>query len=120
MMLEVFRALRTINFVRADGREGGEEYRRSSPWPRLPFPAEQEWKVVAQYQLVCRPAARPAADAMGGSEESAALLRRSQVRLGLQLYKVVEDQCLLDVKRLSGDIFPFMDMCSSLLCELKL
>lgn len=78
----------------------------------------QEWKVVAQYQLVCRPAHKGAdgslleVDDVGG--------KRSSVKLGLQLYKVMEDQYLLDVKRLDGDIFPFMDVCSTLLCELKL
>jgi len=88
MMIEVFRALKAINF---------------------------EWKVVAQYQLVCRPAVRQAAEGDLGASA-----RRAQVKLGLQLYKVVDDQYLLDVKRLEGDIFPFMDVCSSLLCELKL
>jgi len=78
-------------------------------------PGAQEWKVVAQYQLVCRPAVRQAAEGDLGASA-----RRAQVKLGLQLYKVVDDQYLLDVKRLEGDIFPFMDVCSSLLCELKL
>jgi 5'-AMP-activated protein kinase catalytic alpha subunit len=77
----------------------------------------QEWKVVAQYQLVCRPALKGAeameGDGLGGG-------KRASVKLGLQLYKVMEDQYLLDVKRLDGDIFPFMDICSALLCELKL
>lgn len=74
--------------------------------------------MVAQYQLVCRPALKGADGLVPEGDEAA--VKRAGVKLGLQLYKVMEDQYLLDVKRLDGDIFPFMDVCSALLCELKL
>lgn len=81
--------------------------------------------MVAQYQLVCRPALKGAPESMLGSDGDdgsghAMGGKRALVKLGLQLYKVMEDQYLLDVKRLEGDVFPFMDVCSALLCELKL
>jgi len=82
--------------------------------------------VVAQYQLVCRPALKGTADGMMAGADAddgsghAMGGKRALVKLGLQLYKVMEDQYLLDVKRLEGDVFPFMDVCSALLCELKL
>ncbi|KAJ1624168.1 SNF1-related protein kinase [Pavlovales sp. CCMP2436] len=92
MMLEIFRALRIVHF---------------------------EWKVVAQYQVVCRPSLK-CVDGLILDGDDDAVGKRASVKLGLQLYKVMEDQYLLDVKRLEGDIFPFMDVCSALLCELKL
>ena len=41
-------------------------------------------------------------------------------QVGLQLYKVQEDSYLLDIRKVDGEVLPFMDVCSLLLGELKL
>jgi len=63
-----------------------------------------EWKVIGPFMLRCR------------NSISAA----KQVKIALQLYKVNEKRYLLDVKKLEGETFPFFDVCSKLLSELKL
>jgi len=89
MMLEIFRALRVLQF---------------------------EWKIVAQYSLKCRPCtARTASEGMGQEP-----MTRFKVKVGLQLYKIQEDSYLLDIRKVDGDVLPFMDVCSLLLSELKL
>ena len=45
---------------------------------------------------------------------------RCKVKVGLQLYKIQEDSYLLDIRKVDGDVLPFMDVCSLLLAELKL
>ena len=40
--------------------------------------------------------------------------------MGLQLYKIQEDSYLLDIRKVDGEVLPFMDVCSLLLGELKL
>ena len=91
MMLEIFRALRVLRF---------------------------EWKIVAQYSLKCRPCTRPL-DAAGGLDASSMAVR-CKVKVGLQLYKIQEDSYLLDIRKVDGEVLPFMDVCSLLLGELKL
>jgi len=97
MMLEIFRALRTLQF---------------------------EWKIVAQYSLKCRPCPRPALPAHGdaghGQLSTNNLAARCKVKVGLQLYKIQDDLYLLDVRKVDGEILPFMDVCALLLAELKL
>jgi len=92
MMLEIFRALRTLQF---------------------------EWKIVAQYSLKCRPYTR-ASDASNGAFDASSMAVRCKVKVGLQLYKIVEDSYLLDSRKVDGEVLPFMDVCSLLLGELKL
>jgi len=94
MMLEIFRALRALRF---------------------------EWKIVAQYSLKCRPCTRPSADAPPPSSVGASSMAvRCKVKVGLQLYKIQEDSYLLDIRKVDGEVLPFMDVCSLLLGELKL
>jgi len=97
MMLEIFRALRALQF---------------------------EWKIVAQYSLKCRPCPRPQgsldSEHGGGAMDASSLATRCKVKVGLQLYKIQEDSYLLDVRKVDGDILPFMDVCALLLGELKL
>ena len=97
MMLEIFRALRTLQF---------------------------EWKIVAQYSLKCRPCPRPALPAHGdaghGQLSTNNLAARCKVKVGLQLYKIQDDLYLLDVRKVDGEVLPFMDVCALLLAELKL
>ena len=88
MMLEIFRALRALQF---------------------------EWKIVAQYSLKCRPCSHPHG---GGIDPSMAV--RCKVKAGLQLYKIREDLYLLDIRKVDGDVLPFMDVCCALLSELRL
>eukprot|EP01117_Protostelium_nocturnum_P012923 TRINITY_DN4783_c0_g3_i1.p1 TRINITY_DN4783_c0_g3~~TRINITY_DN4783_c0_g3_i1.p1 ORF type:complete len:520 (-),score=183.32 TRINITY_DN4783_c0_g3_i1:28-1587(-) len=64
-----------------------------------------EWKIVGPYQLRCR---HSDPDSSG------------EVKIALQLYKVKEKRYLLDVKKLSGETFPFFDNCSKLLNEMNL
>jgi len=97
MMLEIFRALRTLQF---------------------------EWKIVAQYSLKCRPCSRPhmPTDAAAGAAaaEHSSMTTRCKVKVGLQLYKIQEDSYLLDIRKVDGEVLPFMDVCALLLAELKL
>jgi len=93
MMLEIFRALRALRF---------------------------EWKIVAQYSLKCRPCTRPSEPTGSGTLDASSMAVRCKVKVGLQLYKIVEDSYLLDIRKVDGDVLPFMDVCSLLLGELKL
>ena len=96
MMLEIFRVLRALRF---------------------------EWKIVAQYSLKCRPCTRPPESAQpggGGTLDASSMAVRCKVKVGLQLYKIQEDSYLLDIRKVDGDVLPFMDVCSLLLGELKL
>ena len=95
MMLEIFRALRVLRF---------------------------EWKIVAQYSLKCRPCTRPPTDASNeaGTLDLSSMAVRCKVKVGLQLYKIQEESYLLDVRKVDGDVLPFLDVCSLLLGELKL
>lgn len=93
MMLEIFRALRALRF---------------------------EWKIVAQYSLKCRPCTRPSTDAAAPTFDKSSMAVRCKVKVGLQLYKIQEDSYLLDIRKIDGDVLPFMDVCSLLLGELKL
>ena len=93
MMLEIFRTLRVLQF---------------------------EWKIVAQYSLKCRPCTHPAVGAQQGHLLDPSMAVRCKVKAGLQLYKIREDLYLLDIRKVDGDVLPFMDVCSLLLSELKL
>ena len=94
MMLEIFRTLRTLRF---------------------------EWKIVAQYSLKCRPCTRPPIEApAAGTLDASSMAVRCKVKVGLQLYKIQDDSYLLDIRKVDGDVLPFMDVCSLLLGELKL
>eukprot|EP00965_Chrysotila_dentata_P074393 2457062-Pleurochrysis_carterae.AAC.1 len=95
MMLEIFRALRVLRF---------------------------EWKIVAQYSLKCRPCPQPPSQALDDhvAIDGSGLTARCKVKVGLQLYKIQEDSYLLDVRKVDGEILPFMDVCAMLLGELKL
>jgi len=94
MMLEIFRALRALQF---------------------------EWKIVAQYSLKCRPCTRALVGGEGmGGQDMSSFATRFKVKVGLQLYKIQEDSYLLDIRKVDGEILPFMDVCTLLLSELKL
>jgi len=96
MMLEIFRALKALQF---------------------------EWKIVAQYSLKCRPCPRQPLsiqDAATPAMDSSGMAIRCKVKVGLQLYKIQEDSYLLDLRKVDGEVLPFMDVCSLLLNELKL
>ena len=99
MMLEIFRVLRALRF---------------------------EWKIVAQYNIKCRPCTRPPPDGgasganTAGTLDASSMAVRCKVKVGLQLYKIQEDSYLLDIRKVDGDVLPFMDVCALLLGELKL
>jgi len=95
MMLEIFRALRALQF---------------------------EWKIVAQYSLKCRPCQRPplAGHDTLNTLDANSMVVRCKVKVGLQLYKIHEESYLLDIRKVDGEVLPFMDVCSLLLSELKL
>jgi uncharacterized FAD-dependent dehydrogenase len=80
-------------------------------------------QIVAQYSLKCRPCTKPPVD-MGqgaaGTLDAGSMAIRCKVKVGLQLYKIQEDSYLLDIRKVDGDVLPFMDVCSLLLAELKL
>ena len=58
-------------------------------------------------------------DSLGASEDGGMALR-CKVKIGLQLYKIQEDLYLLDVRKVDGDMLPFMDICAVLRSELHL
>ena len=96
MMLEIFRALRALHF---------------------------EWKIVAQYSLKCRPCTRTPIAAQGQEAaplDASSMAVRCKGKVGLQLYKIHEDSYLLDIRKVDGEVLPFMDVCSLLLSELNL
>lgn len=45
---------------------------------------------------------------------------RCKVKVGLNLYKIHDESYLLDIRKVDGEVLPFMDVCSLLLSELKL
>ena len=81
-------------------------------------------QIVAQYSLKCRPCPRPALPAHGdaghGQLSTNNLAARCKVKVGLQLNKIQDDLYLLDVRKVDGEVLPFMDVCALLLAELKL
>jgi len=96
MMLEIFRALRALQF---------------------------EWKIVAQYSLKCRPCTRPpigTSDSGQSMIDPSGMAVRCKVKVGLNLYKIHDESYLLDIRKVDGEVLPFMDVCSLLLSELKL
>ena len=74
---------------------------------------------VAQYALKCRPCPRAAALPPHETQQNS-LAARCKVKVGLQLYKIQDDLYLLDVRKVDGEVLPFMDVCALLLAELKL
>jgi 5'-AMP-activated protein kinase catalytic alpha subunit len=79
-----------------------------------------EWKVVAPYRIKCRWQAKgfSSGDAMSG-KMSPQLLAQSQIKVGLQLYKVQQHIYLLDFQRLEGNAFIYMNLCARIITELK-
>lgn len=67
-----------------------------------------EWKTVTPYQLRCR--------AVGDHLDT----DRQEVKMGIQLYKLNDGNYLLDLKRLEGDIFPFLEVAQEILTEFSL
>ncbi|KAL4448458.1 hypothetical protein ABPG75_005677 [Micractinium tetrahymenae] len=65
-------------------------------------------------------AAAGAADAAGGGGGSGGEVLEKEVKFEAQLYKMRDGEYALDFQRLSGDLFLFMDTCSSLLSVLRL
>ena len=49
-------------------------------------------------------------------------MRHAARKVGLRLYeyKIQDNLYLLDVRKVDGEILPFMDVCALLLAELKL
>ena len=58
-------------------------------------------------------------DSIGASYEGD-MAAHFKVKIGLQLYKIQEDMYLLDIRKVDGDMLPFMDICALLLSELHL
>ena len=54
--------------------------------------------------------------------ECSEAVRHAARKVGLQLYehKIQDNLYLLDVRKVDGEILPFMDVCALLLAELKL
>ena len=55
-----------------------------------------------------------------GAIDPHSMVARCKVKVGLQLYKMHEDSYLLDIRKVDGEVLPFMDICSRLLSELRL
>lgn len=45
---------------------------------------------------------------------------KPRIKIGIQLYKTPRNRFVMDVQKLSGEMFPFLDVCSSLMAELRL
>jgi len=54
------------------------------------------------------------------NQKSSSCCAANCVKLALQLYKVKDKKYLLDIKKLDGDTFPFFDLCSKFLNELRI
>jgi len=63
-----------------------------------------EWKIITAYNVRCR---RADTD------------KTKSLKLSVQLYKVHDARFLLDIQKLKGATFPFMDVCSRLMHELR-
>lgn len=97
------------------------------------------WKKQAPYNLKCRKAigiadGSEAAELMDkddpvhdmdavsprSHEDNLPVSQQRVLKFELQLYKLKDSQYLLDVQRLQGEVFLFMDLCGSLLATLRL
>jgi len=58
----------------------------------------------------------PAAPMMSGSSDS---LLRQAVGAQLQIYKAPRNQIVLDIEKMFGDVFPFMQLCASIVAHIS-
>lgn len=78
-----------------------------------------EWKVVAPYRIKCRWQAKGFPTGSDSSKLNSHLMAQSQIKIGLQLYKVQQHIYLLDFQRLEGNAFIYMNLCARIITELK-
>ena len=110
VMADVFRALKTLGF---------------------------EWKILSPYKLKTRYPPQSALDELSSSNALAPLTASASassdsasaaasvappklVKMGLQLYKTPRSRYVLDVQKLYGETFVFMNLCARLMTELRI
>jgi hypothetical protein len=103
VMADVFRALKTLGF---------------------------EWKILSPYKLKTRyppqsvldelPPAALASAASDSASAAASAAPPKLVKMGLQLYKTPRSRYVLDVQKLYGETFVFMNLCARLMTELRI
>lgn len=78
-----------------------------------------EWKVVAPYRIKCRWLNKGLSTEMTDAKMQQHFQAQSQIKIGLQLYKVQQHIYLLDFQRLEGNAFMYMNLCARIITELK-
>ena len=90
-----------------------------------------EWKILSPYKLKIRRvftkigsrAPSSSVDSLDGSESDKLVEivdNQVIVKMGLQLYKTPRNRYVLDVQKLFGETFIFMNLCSQLMTELRI
>ncbi|EFJ16445.1 hypothetical protein SELMODRAFT_234034 [Selaginella moellendorffii] len=86
------------------------------------------WKKLGHYNVKCRwtfappskaPCSLPGSPMISEPLHERIAGRRNLVKFELQLYKMHEEKYLLDLQKLEGPFFTFLDFCSMFLAELR-
>jgi len=73
-----------------------------------------EWKVLSVYKLKARYPPQLL------NKDGSSVHKNQIVKIGIQLYKTPRNLFVLDIQKLYGEMFLFMDACANLTTELKL
>jgi hypothetical protein len=76
------------------------------------------WKRTQPYSIKCR-FVKPMLPATGAAEQGAAT-QEMVIKFECQLYRVKEERYILDLQRLEGPLYVFLDLADTLMAELKL
>lgn len=81
------------------------------------------WKRIGPYNIKCRHV-HCSMDIANGPQETSSQASAPQgdivVKCEVQLYRVKDDKYMLDMQRLEGPLFPFLDLAALLMAELQL
>lgn len=90
------------------------------------------WKKIGHYNMKCRwvPGFSDGQNTMGNDqihfrdessivEDDCAMTSLTVIKFELQLYKAREEKYLLDIQRVNGPQFLFLDLCAAFLTELR-
>jgi len=77
-----------------------------------------EWKVLTPYKLKARHIFMPSIPSSALSSTPPVSLPTHTVKIGLQLYRS-KNLFVIDIQKLQGYLFPFMDLCASVVNDLQ-
>jgi 5'-AMP-activated protein kinase catalytic alpha subunit len=81
----------------------------------------QEWKILSPYKLKARYPPQPDVAELSLADDNAVVPAPPKlVKMGLQLYKTPRSRYVLDVQKLFGETFVFMNLCARLMTELRI